>query len=407
MILRFGTLVAAFLAMAVTVAGAETREISGTATHAARIALPPEAEIAVEARGFNDTSLAVMRRPLAGAQVPLPFAVEVPVRVAADLRVAVFVGGTARWVSAPVPVAPGVADVALGEVTLRPYTPLGFASDLACGDRRLRLGFAGDRALLDTGQDVVELAQARAASGAAYVSADGATAVRTRGDRAMIELRGEALPECRIVPPADAGPWRARGNEPGWTLELDGNRLTLVAGYGAERIEARLPDPVIRDGAFVYGIDAPALRLRVAETICRDSMTGMPHPQTVRIERPGRILRGCGGAPVSLLTGAAWVVEDIGGLGLIDASRVTLQVRPDGRIAGRGGCNRYTGRMDVGGEGVSVGPVAATRMACAEALMAQEQRFFDALGRVRRFDIDATGALIMMAGGEVVLRARR
>lgn len=400
---------AGLLAMILALPGAaqDSREVSGTAFYLPRIALPPGAEIAVEARGFDDESLGLMRRPLAGAQVPLPFGLSVPAGVAADLRVAVFVDGVARWLSAPVEIAPGGEDVNLGEVMLRPHTPYGFASELLCGGQRLRLGFAGDRALLDTGRAVHELAQVPAASGARYQSADGGVVVWTKGDSARIELDGAALPACARVPPAAPEIWRARGNEPGWTLELRGDRLVLVTGYGAETTEARLDPPAIRDGAFVYDAPDAGLRLTVAERLCHDSMTGMPYPQTASVARMGAVLEGCGGQPLDLLTGAEWVVADIAGAGIIDASGVTLLVRPDGGISGRGGCNRYAGQLEIGGETLRIGPVAATLMACAEALMAQERRFFEALERVDGFDIDASGALLLRAQGDTVIVARR
>jgi len=107
-----------------------------------------------------------------------------------------------------------------------------------------------------------------------------------------------------------------------------------------------------------------------------------------------------------LLAAHPWRVEDIAGGGIIDASNVTLAFAPGGRVSGSGGCNRYTGGVELTGEGLRFGP-AATMIACAEALMAQERRFFEALGRVDRFDIAPDGALVLLAGGETVVTARR
>lgn len=91
-----------------------------------------------------------------------------------------------------------------------------------------------------------------------------------------------------------------------------------------------------------------------------------------------------------------WHVEDIGGMGVIDSSNITLDFSEPGRLAGSGGCNRYTATLSP--EGFELGPVAATRMACAEAVMAQEQRFFDALASVTRYERDGTDALLLFAG---------
>lgn len=403
----FAATALALTALAPAAMAEERRAIEGTATYMARIALPPGAEVAVEARGFNEESLGFSRVPTGGAQVPLPFELDIPPRLRADLRVAIFVDGAPRWLSAPVAVEPGVDPVDVGEVMLRAYTPMGFASEMVCGDRRLRLGFAGNKALLDTGRGVLELEQVRAASGARFETPDGSAMVWTKGDGAMVEIDGEALPECRLVPPDAAPAWTARGNEPFWTLELQGGKLTLTTGMGAETRTAQLPDPVIADGAFTYEMPEADIRLTVAETICRDSMSGMPHPQTVAVETGGETLRGCGGAPLELLTGREWVVEDIAGDGLIDSTRVTVHVGREGRVSGTGGCNRYTGQFELTGERLTIGPVAGTMMACPEAIMNQEQRFFEALGRVDGFDIDETGALHLRGDGETVILARR
>jgi heat shock protein HslJ len=107
------------------------------------------------------------------------------------------------------------------------------------------------------------------------------------------------------------------------------------------------------------------------------------------------------------LTGQ-WQVEDIGGAGVIDSSNVTLDFTEPGRIAGSGGCNRYTATLVAEGEALAVGPAAATRRMCPEALMIQEQRFFDALATVTRYGRDNTGALLFYAGDtpEPVIVAR-
>jgi heat shock protein HslJ len=45
-------------------------------------------------------------------------------------------------------------------------------------------------------------------------------------------------------------------------------------------------------------------------------------------------------------------------------------------------------------------------MACPEALMAQERRVFEALEHVDRFDIDATGALVLIGADRPLMTAR-
>jgi heat shock protein HslJ len=112
---------------------------------------------------------------------------------------------------------------------------------------------------------------------------------------------------------------------------------------------------------------------------------------------------------VELLSGAEWVVEDIAGRGIVDGSQVTLTFAEDGGLSGSASCNRYATGLTIGGEGVSVGQIAATQKMCPEELMDQERAFFAALASVGRFDIGADGALLLYdpASADPILTARR
>jgi heat shock protein HslJ len=105
-----------------------------------------------------------------------------------------------------------------------------------------------------------------------------------------------------------------------------------------------------------------------------------------------------------LLTEREWVVEDLAGGGIIDRSRVTLNFDGEGQVSGRASCNRYTAGYQARGDRLGFTPAAATKMACAEGLMNQEQNFFRILGAVDRFRIDETGALIL-EGAEGTMKA--
>jgi heat shock protein HslJ len=111
------------------------------------------------------------------------------------------------------------------------------------------------------------------------------------------------------------------------------------------------------------------------------------------------------GAPA--LEGGEWVVETIAGTEVIADSRVTLSFLPEGRLAGRGSCNRYSGNYAANGQNLSVGAIAATRMACAPALMAQEQAFFEALRAVVRRESAEAGRLVLIGADDKRIVAHR
>ncbi|MGG5822218.1 META domain-containing protein [Falsiroseomonas sp. HW251] len=105
--------------------------------------------------------------------------------------------------------------------------------------------------------------------------------------------------------------------------------------------------------------------------------------------------------------GPEWVVEDIGGRGIVDRSRVTIAFAGDGRAAGSDGCNRFAGGYTLAGAALSFSALAGTRMACAPALMEQEQRFHAALAAVRGWRIERGFLHLTDGAGATVLRASR
>jgi heat shock protein HslJ/uncharacterized membrane protein len=291
-------------------------------------------------------------------------------------------------------------------VMLRGFRPMGFAERFDCGDGGIELAVLGEAARLRIGAEYLDLVRAETASGAKYVAeGDSGTWIRTEGDVATLSLRGSDWPECRAVLPDDL--YVARGNEPGWQIRISGGRIRYSGDYGATEIEAPLPAPESVAEGRLYAPEGADLRLTLAPALCRDDMTGMPYPHRAIVETGGKVLNGCGGDPLDLIAAHPWRVEDIGGAGIIDASNVTLVFTPGGGLSGSGGCNRYRAGVELSGEGLHIGPAAATLMACPEALMAQERRFFDALGRVGRFDVTPDGALRLLAGEDVALTARR
>jgi len=205
---------------------------------------------------------------------------------------------------------------------------------------------------------------------------------------------------------AEAG-LTARGNEPGWTLEIADGRLVYVGDYGQTRLEAPAEGPTRRDGATVYRAvtEAGPLTVKVREALCGDSMSGMPYPRTVTVETPDRDLSGCGGDPAELLADGPWRVVALAGEPVPADSAPTLDFDTDGGLAGSAGCNRYRAGYTLTGEGLTVGPAPATLMACpARAVGERETRFLAFLETVRRFSVEPDGRLVLHAedGGRLV-----
>lgn len=190
-------------------------------------------------------------------------------------------------------------------------------------------------------------------------------------------------------------PLTAKGQEPGWLLDMGQSTLTLNYQYGQKQFSAPTPEPepIVNGFRYLTRNNGKTLVLKLTRDYCEDSMSGMPYPYTATVTLAEETLHGCAGDSKALLVGPEWVVEDINGQGIIDSSRITLNFTENGNVQGLSGCNRYTGSYRLTGAGLRIEQVAQTRMACAPALMRQEEKMLDTLTSVTRFRLDKTGAL--------------
>jgi heat shock protein HslJ/uncharacterized lipoprotein YbaY len=378
--------------------------VAGELVSRVRIALPSDGQAIVELRADNDPKAAVVaeqRIDLQGRQTPIAFELKVDrTRLTPAERYAVRGGvhtsGRFAWVTDPVLVDTSGARAAAEELLLKPVQPLAFATTFNCGGHRVRVGFRRDTMLIALQNRTIELKPVPAASGARYEAVDDATTgFWNKGDRATLTLRGRTYPEC--VEAKVTLPLRATGNEPSWRLDVTTASMTLLTDFGTGRLEASAPAVERFDDATQFSARAGTADLvaTVADRVCMDTMSGMPHPYVVTVRTGGRVWHGCGGEPRSLLTGREWVVEDLDGRGIIDRSRMTLNFDENGQLSGRAGCNTYTGRYVLTGEGLSVVDVAVTQKACAPSLIEQEARFLAVLAAVDRFEITTEGALVL------------
>ncbi|BDW86056.1 META domain-containing protein [Roseicyclus marinus] len=378
------------------------QRLTGSVTYRDRIALPQDAVLVVELTAPDGRLLAEARVPSDGRQVPIPFSLEVPGEAVGILRAGLMLGAVAEWLGEPVVLDGAMGD--LGEIGLVRHEAGVFPASYRCGDLPLRVGAAEGNVVLDTGRDWVVMAPVPAASGARYeVSGQAETYFWDRAGVAQVALDGVALPECRASLPPEARAYRGRGNEPFWSVEIASGQMVLRR-LGMEDVILPVTESALTaEGALRVTAGDAVLRRKPA--ICRDSMTGMPYPETLAVAMGDQVLQGCGGLPEDLLRGA-WRVESIAGDPVIADSRLTLGFGADGRVAGSGGCNRWFAGYDLTGEGLAIGQAGATMMACPEPIMAQEQRFFAALAQVTGFDIDGTGGLVLLAMERPILIMR-
>lgn len=100
--------------------------------------------------------------------------------------------------------------------------------------------------------------------------------------------------------------------------------------------------------------------------------------------------------PVSSVKDVWWRAEDIGGKGIVDRSEVTLMLGSDGKVGGKSGCNGYSANYQLTGDAIKVyPPMIGTRMACAPALMTQEQAFQKLIETAVSLTLTPQGLLIV------------
>ncbi len=108
------------------------------------------------------------------------------------------------------------------------------------------------------------------------------------------------LPACTAIPAPKEGPaqvrYRAAGNEPFWSVEVDDAMLVLKTPQNLEGTEIRA-ERIIDRGDTVFtqrDFDTPFI-LRLKPGPCQDSMADKTWDYTASFGHGGQTLQGCGG----------------------------------------------------------------------------------------------------------------
>jgi len=107
------------------------------------------------------------------------------------------------------------------------------------------------------------------------------------------------------------------------------------------------------------------------------------------------------------LINTAWRLTDLGGTPALQEPEATLEFPEPGKIAGHGSCNRFAGPIEITEDKLQVGRIAATRMACDEAITVQESKYLQALQDSERFAIEDAELVVHCKGMDKPLRFAR
>ena len=114
-----------------------------------------------------------------------------------------------------------------------------------------------------------------------------------------------------------------------------------------------------------------------------------------------------GTAQSAPLQGSEWKPVRMGEIAVPGESTAFVQFRSKGRLEGHGGCNRLFAQYQADDGQIFVGPVAATRMACAQCLMEREAALAAALENARTYQRLKTRLVLFDSEARPVLEMRQ
>lgn len=180
----------------------------------------------------------------------------------------------------------------------------------------------------------------------------------------------------------------------GLPVAMEGDFRSLEAAYRRARVRAGQPVLVELHGRIV---SRPSMEAR------------RPAEATVLVDRFDAIRPGeaCPQArPDAPLRGTTWRLVRLGDRAAStgDPQRDPyFTIAADGaQVSGHGGCNRMSGPVQINGNRIAVGGLAATRMACPA--LAQETAFFDALERAAAWRVTGQQLELVDSRGTALAR---
>jgi len=164
-----------------------------------------------------------------------------------------------------------------------------------------------DKARLFVQDRTISLPRVQSDSGLKF--SDGSDTLQVEGDEVLLELGDEIYRGCQSKPTQVVREavqlrgvdFRAVGNEPGWSLEIDhGGSILFINNYGDDQHVFSTPEPVVnqQSGTRIYLVQdiEHTMTIILRDQPCHDDMSGEPFDTTVTLIFDGKRLKGCGKA---------------------------------------------------------------------------------------------------------------
>lgn len=207
--------------------------------------------------------------------------------------------------------------------------------------------------------------------------------------------------------------FRAAGNEPSWSLDIDFDKMMTFKTLNGDSIAAPVPQmqPGTANKARSWNaeVESGSLQVELFPTGCVDDMSGEVFTHHVNVAHAGRTYSGCGN-----FINNTFKLNDFWRLQSISGSEVSVKKHPQEipslqfdvagkKVFGSTGCNRLNGSMTLQDSSLSFSKMATTRRACPGDM---ESRFLGALQEVDRYAI-INAELLLMSQSDTLMVLRR
>lgn len=205
--------------------------------------------------------------------------------------------------------------------------------------------------------------------------------------------------------------YRASGTEPFWSLTIGPRTMTFEAP-GQRPVTDFTPRVIHGFAGEIW--QGKQISVNTNHIRCSDGMSDRSYRDTVTVTIGKRVYKGCGGdytaaqVPQTSLLEGEWSIAMINGRNVAPRTSPTVSFR-GGRISGNASCNRFNGNFEFGRGRLTAGPLATTRMACADRVAnVQEFSILQILGERLTVSSNRGGKLVLTTrGGKTLTLAPR
>jgi heat shock protein HslJ len=102
-----------------------------------------------------------------------------------------------------------------------------------------------------------------------------------------------------------------------------------------------------------------------------------------------------------------WRPIEIANIAVPSRANLFVRFNATGKLEGFGGCNKFFGVYSTVDDGIKVGALGATKMACREPVMTRETHFLAALENAKRFGRQGISLTLYDVAGNIMVRFTR